>query len=41
MKVGRLSRRVNQRSFARKASRVNARNMINPRKLHKTGEIVR
>lgn len=41
MKVGRLSRRANQRSFTRKASRVNAKNLINPRKLHKTGECIR
>lgn len=41
MKVGRLPRRANQRQFARKASRVNGRNVINPRKLHKAGEILR
>ena len=41
MKVGRLSRKANKASFARKASRVNARNIFNPRKLHKTGEAIR
>lgn len=41
MKVGRLSRRANKLSFTRKASRVNAKNLINPRKLHKTGECIR
>lgn len=38
---GKLSRRANKRSFARKASNVNAKNLFNPRKLHKGGEIIR
>lgn len=38
---GLLSRRANKRSFARKASNVNAKNVYNPRKLHKGGEIIR
>ena len=38
---GKLSRRANKRSFARKASKVNAKNLFNPRKLHKGGEIIR
>lgn len=41
MKVGRLSRGSNKRSFARKASHVNGKNIINPRKLHKGGECIR
>lgn len=41
MRVGRLSKRANQKSFSRKASRVNGKNIINPRKLHKTGECIR
>lgn len=38
---GRLSPRANRRSFARKASHINAKNMYNPRKLHKGGESIR
>lgn len=38
---GKLSVRANKRSFARKASHVNAKNMYNPRKLHKGGESIR
>ena len=41
MKVGRLSKRANKIQFARKASHVKAKNLINPRKLHKTGECIR
>lgn len=41
MKVGRLSKRANKAQFSRKASRVNARNILNPRKLHRGGEIIR
>lgn len=38
---GKLPKGVNKRSFARKASYVNSKNIINPRKLHKGGEIIR
>lgn len=38
---GRLSIKANKRSFSRKASHVNAKNMYNPRKLHKGGETIR
>lgn len=41
MRKGKLSRKANKRSFAVKASRVNAKNLFNPRKLHKGGEIIR
>lgn len=41
MYKGRLSRGASKRSFARKATRVNAKNIFNPRKLHKGGEIIR
>ena len=41
MRVGRLSARANRKQFTRKASHVNAKNLINPRKLHKTGECIR
>lgn len=41
MKVGRLNKRANKKQFARKASHVNAKNIFNPRKLHKGGEIIR
>lgn len=41
MKKGKLSRKANKRSFAVKASRVNGKNLFNPRKLHKGGEIIR
>lgn len=41
MKVGRLPKGVNQRQFRRKASHVKAKNIFNPRKLHKGGEIIR
>ena len=41
MRVGRLPNKLNKRQFRRKASHVNARNIFNPRKLHKGGEIVR
>ena len=38
---GKLSRGVNKRSFARKAAYTNGKNIVNPRKLHKGGEIIR
>lgn len=38
---GKLSARANKRSFARKAAKVNGKNVFNPRKLHKGGEIIR
>lgn len=41
MYKGRLSKGANKRSFARKAAHVNAKNMFNPRKLHKGGDVIR
>lgn len=41
MKVGRLSTRANKRQFAHKAGHVKAKNLFNPRKLHKGGECIR
>lgn len=41
MRYGKLSRGYNKKSFARKAARVNAKNIVNPRRLHKGGEIIR
>ena len=41
MRKGKLSKKANRRSFAMKASRVNAKNIFTPRKLHKGGEIIR
>lgn len=41
MKLGRLTTRANKRRFASKASHVKAKNMFNPRKLHKGGECIR
>lgn len=38
---GKLGRRANKRSFARKAAYVNGKNIFSPRKLHKGGEIIR
>lgn len=38
---GKLPKGVNKRSFRRKASYVNAKNIFNPRKLHKGGEVIR
>lgn len=41
MKLGRLSTKANKRQFARSASRIKGKNIFNPRKLHKGGEIIR
>lgn len=41
MKLGRLSTKANKRQFAKKAGHVKAKNIFNPRKLHKGGEIIR
>jgi len=41
MKVGKLGYKANKRSFARKAGHVKAKNIFNPRKLHKGGECIR
>lgn len=41
MKIGKLTRKANKRSFAKKASYVNSKNIFNPRKLHKGGETIR
>lgn len=41
MKTGRLSKRANKAQFRRKASYVNGKNLFNPRKLHRGGEIIR
>lgn len=41
MYKGKLSKRANRKSFARKAAYTNAKNISNPRKLHKGGECIR
>lgn len=41
MKIGRLPKRVNKAQFARKAGHIKAKNVFNPRKLHKGGECIR
>lgn len=41
MKVGKLTTRANKRQFAKKAGHVKGKNIFNPHKLHKGGEIIR
>jgi len=41
MKTGRLPKRANKAQFRRKASHVNGKKMYNPRKLHRSGEVLR
>lgn len=41
MRGHRMTMRASKKSFARKASHVNGRNIFNPKKLHKGGECIR
>lgn len=41
MRTGRLPKGVNKAQFKRKASYVNGKNLFNPKKLHRQGEIIR